>query len=63
MPQVVKSDLLFGDFENICDCFVDSKSGIHFGGDKTKSILFASKQRAKNICQLNIRCKQINIKQ
>ena len=36
---------------------------IHFGEDKTKSILFASKRRAKNICQLNIKYKDINIKQ
>ena len=33
------------DFENICDWFVDNKLSIHFGKDKTKSILFASKRR------------------
>ena len=42
-------------FEDICDWFADNKLSIHFGDDKTKSILFASKQRAKNIRQLNIR--------
>ena len=31
------------DFANICDWFVDNKLSIHFGEDKTKSILFASK--------------------
>ena len=31
--------------------------------DKTKSIIFASKQRTGNICKLNIQCKEINIKQ
>ena len=36
---------------------------IHFGDDKTRSILFASKWRAKNIRQLNIKYKDINIKQ
>ena len=36
---------------------------INFGEDKTKSILFASKRRAKNICILNIKYKNINIKQ
>ena len=51
------------DFENLCDWFVDNKLSIHFGEDKTKSILFASKRRAKNICQLNIKYKDINIKQ
>ena len=43
--------------------FVDNKLSIHFGHDKIESILFASKQRAKNICKLNIRYKEINIKQ
>ena len=51
------------DFENLCDWFVDNKLSIHFGEDKTKSVLFASKQKAKNICQSNIKCKDINIKQ
>ena len=36
---------------------------IHFGEDKTKSILFASKWRAYNIRQEIIKCKDINIKQ
>ena len=43
---------LIHDFENHCDWFVDNKLSIHFGEDKTKSILFASKRRAKNILQL-----------
>ena len=51
------------DFENLCDWFVDNKLSIHFGEDKTKSILFTSKRRAKKIRQLNIKCKYINIKQ
>ena len=45
------------DFEYLCDWFVDNKLSIHFGEDKTKSILFASKQRAKNIHQLDIKYK------
>ena len=53
---------LIEDFENLCDWFVDNKLSIHFGEDKTKSILFASKRRAKNIRQLNIKYKAINIK-
>ena len=32
------------DFENVCNCFVGHKLSIHFGEDKTKSILFASKR-------------------
>ena len=47
----------------ICDWFADNKLSIHFGDDKTKSILFASKRDTKNIRELNIRCKKINIKQ
>ena len=55
--------ILNEDFENICDWFVDNKSSIHFGGDKTKLILFASKRRAENIRKLYIRYKEIDIKQ
>ena len=36
------------DFENVCDWLVDNKLCIHFGEDKTKSILFASKCRIKS---------------
>ena len=43
------------DFENLCDWFVDNKLSIHFGEDKTKSVLFASKRRAKNTSRLNIK--------
>ena len=55
--------ILNEDFENICDWFVDNKLSIHFGDDKTKSILFASKRRAKNMRKLNIRYKEINVTQ
>ena len=51
------------DFENIWDWFVDNKSSTHFGEDKTKSILFASKRRSKNVCRLNIRYYYVNINQ
>ena len=51
------------DVQNICDWFVDIKLSIYFGDDKTKSILFAIKRRAKNIRKLNIRYKEINTKQ
>ena len=49
--------ILNEDFENVCDWFVDNKLSIHFGDGKTKSIIFGSKRRAKNICKLNIRYK------
>ena len=51
------------DFENLCDWIVDNKLSIYFGEDKTYSILFASKWRTKNIRQLNIKYKDINMKQ
>ena len=51
------------DFENICDWFVDKKLSIHFGEDKTKSILFATKFKIKKVRKLNIRYGDIQIKQ
>ena len=41
------------DFFNICDWFLDNKLSIHFGEDKTKSILVASKFKKENIKKLN----------
>ena len=43
------------DFENILNWFVNNKLSIHFSEDKSKLILFASKQRENNVCQLNTR--------
>ena len=34
-------------FSILCDWFVDNKLSIHFGQDKTKSILFGSKHKIK----------------
>ena len=42
----------------ICGWFVDNKLSIRFGDNKTKSILFASKRRAKNIGKLNVKIKR-----
>ena len=39
--------ILNKDFENICDWFVDNELSIHFGDDKTKSILLVSKRGVK----------------
>ena len=49
------------DFENICDWFVGNKLSTHFGNDKTKSILFATK--FKKVWKLNIKYGAIQIKQ
>ena len=51
------------DFSNSCDWFVDNKLSIHFGEDKTKSILFSSKPNLKLVEELDIRYKDIKIKQ
>ena len=47
----------------ICGLFVDIKPIIHFGEDKTKSILYASKFKRKNINKLLIKYGHIQIKQ
>ena len=54
---------LNNDFAKICDWFLDNKLSIHFGQDKTKSILFASKNRISKGTQLNINYDSIEIKQ
>ncbi len=40
-------DKLNSDFNTLCDWFVDNKLSIHFGEDKTKSILFSPKNLRK----------------
>ena len=42
------------DFANICDWLVENKFSIKFGEDKTKSILFASRRKIKNLQKLDI---------
>ena len=51
------------DFNSICDWFVDNKLSIHFGDDKTKSIVFGSKSKLKQVRELHITRGDINIKQ
>ena len=50
-------------FSNICDWFMDNKLSIHFGEDKTKSILFAPFDKCKKLCKLNISYDSLKIKQ
>ena len=45
---------LDGNYSSICDWFVANKLSIHFGEDKTKSILFSSKNKVKKADPLNI---------
>ena len=51
------------DFHNICLWFIDNKLSIHFGEDKTKCILFGSKQKMKHAGKLEISFNNIEIKQ
>ena len=51
------------DFANLCEWFVDKKLSIYFGEDKTKCILFGSKQKLKNAGKLNIMYNGIEMKQ
>ena len=50
-------------FSKLCGWFVDNKLSIHFGEDKTKSILLGSKHKIKNSKLLNIQYNDIKIKQ
>ena len=43
------------DFNYLCEWFIDNKLGIHFGKEKTKSILFGTKGHLKNQTDLNIK--------
>ena len=64
MPQAVKRNLFLyadgsclviqgnEDFTNICEWFVDNRLSIHFGEDKTRCILFASKRNIKRVPKL-----------
>ena len=61
--EKVIEEQLNKDFANLCDWFVDNKLSIHFGDDKTKSILFASKMKVKMIAKLDITYNNIKIKQ
>ena len=49
-------------FNSLCDWFLENKLSIHFGDDKTKSILFGRK-KCKNLKNLNIKRGEIKIKQ
>ena len=50
-------------FSSICDWFVDNKLTIHFGENKTKSILFSTKNRKRKIGILDIQYGDVKIKQ
>ena len=51
------------DFNSLCDWFIDNKLSIHFGEDKTKSIIFGSNRNLNKVRHLHIRRGDIKIKQ
>ena len=68
MPQAVDCDLflyaeLAKNFSILCGWFVDNKSSLHFGEDKTKSILFSTRNRKRKIGTLAIQYGDVKIKQ
>ena len=50
-------------FADLCEWFVENRLSIHFGEDKTKSILFGSKYKIKKAEPLDIEYNNIKIKQ
>ena len=63
--KVVKTieDKLNKDFNTLCDWFVDNKLSIHFGEDKTKSILFSPKNLRKRAEGIVIKRYDVTLKQ
>ena len=57
------NDQLNKHFNSLCEWFVGNKLSIHFEEDKTKSILFTSKNRIKKIGALAIHHRDFQIKQ
>ena len=45
------------------DWFVDNKLSVHFGQEKTRSVLFGTKHKLRNAKALNIVCNGTQIKQ
>ena len=54
---------LNNDFSNLCEWFLDNKLSIHFGEDKTKSILFGTKRNLRKVGKLKTTYQGIDINQ
>ena len=54
---------LLRNLSSLCDWFVDNKLSVHFGQEKTKSILFETKHKLWNAKVLNIVYNGTEIKQ
>ena len=59
--KIIENKLL-EDFSNLCDWFVDNKLSIHFGEDKTKSILFGVNRKLKKVDDFTITYGETEIK-
>ena len=51
------------DFANLCEWFIENKLSIHFGDDKTKSILFVNKYKLKKTKNIDIAYNGMKVKQ
>ena len=49
-------------FSKLCEWFLDNKLSIHFGEDKTKSIVFGTKRILRKAGKLTITYQDIDIK-
>ena len=54
---------LNSDFTSLCEWFIDDKLSVHFGEEKTKSVLFGTKLQLKDQRDLNLKYGDIEIKQ
>ena len=54
---------LNSDLTSLCEWFIDNKLSVHFGEEKTKSILFGTKRQLKDQRDLNLKYRDIEIKQ
>ena len=62
--EITESETVLNkNFSMLFDWFVDNILSIHFGEDKTKSILFGSIHKIKKSKPLNIQYNNIKIKQ
>ena len=60
----VINDKLNQDLKNtLCDWFLDNKLSIHFGKEKTKTILFSPKNLSKSAEPLIVKCNDLTLKQ
>ena len=61
IPKI--EEQLNSDFTSLCEWFIDNKLSVHFGEEKTKSILFGTKPQLKDQRDLNLKYGDIEIKQ